>query len=137
MTVVYADAPDLSVPDFIDVLQRSGLAERRPVDDLARVAQMLEHADLIVVARATDADGRIVGVARSVTDFAYCCYCSDLAVDAAYQSRGVGKALIEATRRRLQPGCQFHLISAPAAEGYYEKLGMERLARAFVWPKSD
>src|SRR5271163_4508886 len=71
-----------------DVFARSGI--RRPTDDLARLAKMIEHADLLVGAWKED---RLVGVARGLTDFVYCCYLSDLAVDQAYQKMGIGKAL--------------------------------------------
>ncbi|MCG8441842.1 MAG: GNAT family N-acetyltransferase [Caulobacterales bacterium] len=135
MTIVYADAPDLTARDFVDVLERSGLAARRPVDEPDRIADMLANADLIIAARDSAADGALVGVARSVTDYAFCCYCSDLAVDKAYHGRGLGRALIAATRRRLQPGCRFHLISAPGVESFYEHIGMNRLTSAFRWPE--
>ena len=134
MTIIYADEPALTTEAFVSVLRDSGLAERRPVNDLRRMAEMVEHASILVTARDAAAEGKIVGLARSVTDFAYCCYCSDLAVHKGYQGHGIGRGLIDATRRRLDPKCTFHLISAPAAESYYENLGMERLTRAFVWP---
>src|SRR5215469_17178024 len=75
--IAYTDEPALSVDEFIDVLRRSTLAERRPVDDRGRIGRMLVHADIRLCAR--DAKGVLVGVARAVTDFAYCCYLSDLA----------------------------------------------------------
>ncbi|MDX2265292.1 MAG: GNAT family N-acetyltransferase [Hyphomicrobiales bacterium] len=118
----------LDPAEFIGVLERSGLGERRPLADAARIAAMCKHANLIVTAR--DA-GKLIGVARCVTDFAYCCYCSDLAVDKAYQGRGLGKALLQATRAELHPKASLYLISAPAAVGFYEAIGMERSERAF------
>jgi len=60
--------PDLETDAFIDVLRRSTLAGRRPVDDRATIEGMLRAADLIVTART--ADGRLVGAARAPTDFA-------------------------------------------------------------------
>src|SRR5579862_8082723 len=121
MTIVYACEPDLSALEFRDVLIASTLGARRPVDDLARLERMLRNATIVVTAR----DGaRLVGVSRAITDFAYCCYLSDLAVDVAYQRQGIGKRLIEETRKRAGEGCTLVLISAPAAEGYYPKIGM-------------
>ncbi|MEJ2117234.1 MAG: GNAT family N-acetyltransferase [Alphaproteobacteria bacterium] len=118
----------LSVQDFVDVLRRSGLHERRPVDDLPRIAAMLDCANLILTARK---DGQIIGVARSVTDFAYCCYCSDLAVDRDFQKQGIGKKLLEATKAALHREAKLFLISAPGAISYYEHIGMKRQERCF------
>ena len=82
MPVAYAVEPDLSAEAFRDVLIASTLGARRPVDDLARLDEMLRRADLIVTARDS---ALLVGVARSLTDFSYCCYLSDLAVAASHQ----------------------------------------------------
>jgi GNAT superfamily N-acetyltransferase len=94
----FAVEPELTVNDFIDVLRRSKLAERRPVDDLETVAGMLAHADLIVTARA--AGELLIGVARAITDFSYCTYLSDLAVEVAFQRHGIGRELIHQTHAR-------------------------------------
>lgn len=119
----------LQPEDFIDVLRRSGLAERRPVANPEIIQGMLEHADLLVTAWA---DELLVGVARSVTDFHYCCYLSDLAVDRAYQRSGIGRELIRRTREQLGPGCILILLSAPAAVGYYPRLGFSAHNSAWV-----
>ena len=110
----------ISPEQFIDVLKRSTLGERRPVDDRECIQGMLRHADLTVT--AWDGD-KLIGIARSVTDFHYACYLSDLAVDIGYQHAGVGKALIHHTQRELGPRCKIRLISAPGAMGYYPKVG--------------
>src|SRR5438046_8971972 len=91
--VVYAiePFPELSVEEFLDILRRSTLAERRPIDEPATIRGMLEHADIIVTARV---DGRLVGISRAITDYHFCTYLSDLAVDQAYQRQGIGKELI-------------------------------------------
>ena len=113
----------ISAEQFIDVLTRSTLANRRPVGDRECIEGMLEHANLTVTAW----DGeQLVGIARTVTDFHYACYLSDLAVDVAYQHGGVGRELIRQTQRELGPRCKVRLISAPAAVGYYPKLGFVR-----------
>lgn len=127
----YAVEPDLTADAFIDVLHRSGLAERRPVADRPRVEAMLRNAGLIVTAR--DVDGMLVGVARSVTDFAFCCYLSDLAVDRACQGRGIGKELMRRTRAAVGEGVTCLLMSAPKAVTFYEAAGMERHAQAFLF----
>ena len=122
MNISYTSSKHLTPAEFVSVLERSGLAERRPVADPARIEQMLEHADLLV--SAWDG-GLLVGVARSVTDFAYCCYLSDLAVDRNYQGQGIGRRLVEETQHALHPGATVILLAAPAARGYYPKIGME------------
>ncbi|MEP7052279.1 MAG: GNAT family N-acetyltransferase [Pseudomonadota bacterium] len=110
----------LSADEFIDVLQRSTLAQRRPVDDRACIEGMVKHGNLMVTAW----DGAtLVGVARSVTDFSYACYLSDLAVDVAYQRSGVGRALVAHTLKQLGPHCKIRLVAAPAAADYYAKIG--------------
>jgi GNAT superfamily N-acetyltransferase len=120
----------LSAREFLDVLHRSGLAERRPVGDLERIASMLDCANLVITARQ---DGTLIGISRCITDFAYCCYCSDLAVDKAYQGQGIGRRLLDATRAALHPKAALYLIAAPAAVSYYEHIGMTRHDRCFAY----
>ena len=133
MAIVYALEPDLSATAFRDVLVASTLGERRPVGDLARLERMLRQADIIVTARD---DGRLVGVSRAISDFAYCCYLSDLAVDVAYQRQGIGKRLIDETRKAAGDGATVILVAAPAAETYYPKIGMTPIASAWMIPRT-
>lgn len=118
----YASEPKLSVEDFAKVLKSSTLAERRPVDDIARLESMLRNADIIITARV---DNNIVGVSRAVTDYAFCCYLSDLAVDEKFQKQGIGKKLIEETHQKAGLQTSLYLTSAPAAINYYPKIGMK------------
>lgn len=118
----YGIEPDLPAAEFVDVLRRSTLAERRPVDDAERMAGMVRHADLIVTAR--DARGVLVGIARALTDFSYVCYLADLAVDAAFQGRGIGRELIQRTHAAAGLGTTLVLIAAPKARSYYPHIGM-------------
>ena len=127
--IIYATDRKIDADAFTDLLRRSTLAERRPVDDADCIAGMLEHADVLTTAWQGDA---LVGVARSVTDFNYCCYVSDLAVDAELQGRGVGTELLRQTRMKLGPVCSMNLLSAPAAADYYPRVGFERHPNAFV-----
>lgn len=114
--------PDLSVDAFIDLLHRSTLAERRPVDDVERIAGMLRHADLIVTARI---EGKLVGVSRAITDFHYCTYLSDLAVDVAFQRQGIGRELVRRTHEAAGLGTSLILLAAPNARTYYPQIGFE------------
>ena len=136
--IQFAQEPGLSVAEFVDVLERSSLAERRPVADLKRIGTMLERADIIVTARA---GGVLVGVARSVTDFSFCCYLSDLAVDRQWQGRGIGTALMARTKSAategFEDGVRCILLSAPAAIEFYEKVGLERHPNCFDFTNLD
>ena len=128
--IVYSEQPDLGPDEFIDVLVRSTLAERRPVDDPARIAEMLARADVVIAARATD--GRLVGVSRAITDFCYCTYLSDLAVDVAHQRQGIGRELIRRTHEAAGRRTMLILLSAPAAQSYYPHIGMRRHESCWV-----
>ncbi|GHF10624.1 N-acetyltransferase [Kordiimonas sediminis] len=128
MSITIAREQSISVEEFRAVLHRSTLAERRPVDDLERVQAMLDGSDLIITAR--DETGLLVGIARSVTDFAYCCYLSDLAVDTACQAAGIGQGLIRETQKYIG-AATLYLVSAPGAVTYYEHIGMERVPACF------
>jgi ribosomal protein S18 acetylase RimI-like enzyme len=131
MAVVYATEPRLSLSEFHDVLIASTLGARRPVDDHARLAIMLANAAIIVTARE---NGKLVGVSRAVSDFAFCCYLSDLAVDTAFQHRGIGKRLIEETHRAAGLQTTLYLVAAPAATDYYPEIGMQPIASGWLFP---
>jgi ribosomal protein S18 acetylase RimI-like enzyme len=133
MAIVYAIEPDLSAEEFRAVLIASTLGERRPVDDLPRLHKMLRNADIIVTARD---GGRLVGVSRAISDFVYCSYLSDLAVDAAYQRQGIGKRLIEETRAKTGDGVALILVAAPAAESYYPHIGMKQHKSCWIIPRT-
>lgn len=129
MKIEYDTNRDVTADDFIALLHASTLAERRPVDDPDCIQGMLDHANLMVTAR----DGaQLVGVARCMTDFHYACYLSDLAVDARYQDQGIGRALQRHVLDQLGPRCKLILLSAPAADGWYEKLGFARHPRCWI-----
>jgi predicted N-acetyltransferase YhbS len=129
MNITYQITPDLSTEAFIDILNRSTLGERRPVDDLECIESMINNADIIVTAVL---DEKIVGIARAVTDFSYCCYLSDLAVDVSFQSQGIGKKLIQSVREQLGAKCKIILLSAPTAVEYYPKIGFTQHSSAWV-----
>ena len=132
MEIQYTLEPGLSASEFRSVLIASTLGERRPVEDIERLDTMLRQADIIVTAR----DGnRLVGISRAITDFSYCCYLSDLAVDVAYQRRGIGKQLIVETQRAAGDRATLILAAAPAAEGYYQKIGMKHLPSCWTIPR--
>ncbi|WP_394171673.1 GNAT family N-acetyltransferase [Saccharospirillum alexandrii] len=129
MAIEYRINAPVSADQFIDLLHRSTLAERRPVDDWACIEGMLTNASLTI--SAWDGD-LLVGIARSVTDFHYACYLSDLAVDASLQKSGIGKQLQAVTQQQLGPLCKLILLAAPAASAYYEPLGYQHNDRCWV-----
>ncbi len=129
MSVAFAIEPTLDVDEMIDVFRRSGLAERRPMDQPELLARMAAGGNLIVTARD---QGRLVGLARSVTDFAYCVYLSDLATDTAYQGRGIGTRLIAMTQDAAGPDANLVLISAPDAMVFYRRIGLENTPAAWI-----
>jgi GNAT superfamily N-acetyltransferase len=109
------------------VFKNSGI--RRPIDDLPRIARMFAAPCLVVSAWV---DGTLVGVGRSLTDYAYCCYLSDLAVDKAYQGLGIGRELVRRTQSVIGDGVSLILLSAPDAMSYYPTLGFEPASNAYV-----
>jgi len=126
--IVYKVENYLDPSEFIDVLKRSTLGKRRPIDDFERIKEMCENSNLIVSARL---DGKLIGIARSITDFSYCTYLSDLAVDKDYQKKGIGKRLIAETKKQ-SPQATLILLSAPAAVDYYPKIGMIKHNHCFI-----
>ncbi|HRO46406.1 GNAT family N-acetyltransferase [Agriterribacter sp.] len=131
--ISYQVENDLSCDEFISVLQRSTLGERRPVNDPERITAMLAHGNLILTARD---NGNIIGVARSLTDFSFCTYLSDLAVDKDYQRKGIGKELIRRTQLAA-PKAKLILLAAPAAVHYYPHIGMKRHEYCFYIDHAD
>lgn len=129
--VRYALEPALDVTEFRRVLVESGLGAIRPVEDEPRLQEMLSAADLVVTARLEEPESPLVGVARCVTDFAWCCYLSELAVSASAQGLGIGKGLLDEARRQLGPRVSLILLSVPEAVGFYERVGMTRMPDAF------
>jgi len=132
MSIQYAIEPELSAEEFRQVLIASTLAERRPAGDLERLDRMLRNADIVATARDQT---RLIGVSRAITDFAYCCYLSDLAVDVAYQRQGIGKRLIDETRAHAGEHATLILVAAPAAETYYPRIGMQHLSSCWSIPR--
>lgn len=129
--IAYAHEPDLPPEAFRDVLIASTLGERRPVQELGCLRRMLREADLVVTARE---QGRLVGISRALTDFSYCCYLSDLAVDARYQRRGIGRRLIAETHALAGPQTTLILVAAPGAESYYALIGLTQRPSCWTLP---
>lgn len=126
--IKYAIENNLDPEEFRSVLINSTLGERRPIGDFERIKKMVEGANLIVTARL---EGKLIGIARSLTDFAYCTYLSDLAIDENYQRKGIGKELIRQTKL-ASPLATLILLSAPKAVNYYPNIGMLKHDHCFL-----
>ena len=120
--ITYQQEPNLAVEEFLDVLNRSTLASRRPVGELATLQGMLNHADVITTARADD---KLVGISRAITDYSYCTYLSDLAVVTDFQRHGIGKELVHHTHKAAGLNTTLILLSAPQVGSNYPHIGMQ------------
>ena len=129
MSIVYKINTPVTTDQFIELLHRSTLGERRPVEDRECMEGMVKNSNLMI--SAWDGE-KLVGIARSVTDFHFACYLSDLAVDKEYQRMGVGKKLQVITQEQLGPKCNLILIAAPGANSYYEHIGFANNPRCWV-----
>jgi len=129
MNLTYKIDQPVNAFDFTDLLNRSTLGERRPVDDPECMKGMVENTNLMITAWDGDL---LVGVSRSVTDFHFACYLSDLAVDKTYQQSGIGKKLMQLTQQQLGSKCMLMLLSAPAANDYYPHVGFTNNPRCWV-----
>lgn len=132
MDIAYQLEPDLSAAEFIDVLVRSTLAERRPVHDARVIQGMLKNADVLATARI---NGLLIGVSRAITDFSFCTYLSDLAIDEAHQRRGIGRELIRRTHEAAGLNTMLVLLAAPAAREYYPHIGMQAHDSCWIIPR--
>jgi predicted N-acetyltransferase YhbS len=129
----YSDTLLISNTAFIDLLNRSTLGQRRPVNEPERIQTMLQHGNVLVTAWDNE---KLVGVSRALTDFSFCSYLSDLAVDEDYQHQGIGKKLIELTHQASGGDkVTLILIAAPAAIDYYPKIGMQASNACFIIPR--
>lgn len=132
--ICYQLEPDLPVEEFRQVLISSGLGARRPIDDLPRLQQMLRAASLIVTARL---QGKLVGVSRSLTDFSFCTYLSDLAVANEQQGLGIGRQLVQRTHAAAGPQTMLILLAAPGAETYYPHIGLQSHHSCWIIPREQ
>lgn len=130
----YRYGNDLDLDQVIELYRDSTLGERRPIDDRAIATAMLQHANLVVTAWQAD---RLVGLSRTLTDFQYVGYLSDLAVARSHQRLGIGKELIAKTRAKMGPRSMLVLLAAPKAVDYYPKLGFTRHDSAWLLRAGD
>ncbi len=134
MSITYCVNKPVSLDAFIDVFERSTLALRRPVGQRSVMEDMMNNAQLTITAWAEET---LVGISRTVTDFAYAAYLSDLAVDKDLHGQGIGRELIVQTRSQLGPECTLILLSAPDANDFYPNVGFTHHPRAWVLSADD
>lgn len=133
--VLYAREQDLPVDAFSGLLAETTLGPTRPLADRERMQRMLDGAALILTARLDEPGRRLVGIARCVTDFAWICYVSELAVSESAQGLGIGRGLLDEARRVCGPTVTVTLVSVPEAVGFYERAGMAPVADAFKYQR--
>lgn len=127
MVITYKTNAKLEAHELSDLFKASGI--KRPVEDLNRVKNMIDNANLLVTAW----DGeKLVGVARALSDLSYCCYLSDLAVDKEYQNQGIGHELVNEIQKLIGEESNLVLLSAPEAMEYYPKIGFEKAGNAYI-----
>ena len=120
-----------STEEIIELYNASGL--KRPTENKSRIEKMYANSNLVVTAWH---ENKLVGIARSLTDYCYCCYMSDLAVNKAHQKAGIGKKLIELTKNTIGPETMLLLVSAPEAMAYYPKVGFIKVDNGFIIKRS-
>ena len=129
MSIEYKINAPVSADQFIRLLRESTLDERGPIGDRECMEGMVNNSNLMGTAWHGES---LIGIARSMTDFHYACYLSDLAVHRQYQGRGIGKKLQVITQENLGSKCKLILIAAPAANSYYEHIGYTNTPRCWV-----
>ncbi|WP_337100033.1 GNAT family N-acetyltransferase [Paenibacillus sp. YIM B09110] len=125
--ITYLVNKPLQASEVAEVFKASGI--KRPHEDLERIQRMIDNADITISAWDND---KLIGIARALTDYSYCCYLSDLAVDLNYQHQGIGKALVQKLQDVLGDETSLVLLSAPGAVDFYPRIGFEKSERAFV-----
>ncbi len=128
MPIRYCTNEPISSEQLAALFVKSGI--QRPTDDLVRLQRMIDSANLTVTAWD---GGKLVGVARALTDFVWCCYVSDLAVDQDYQHQGVGRELLRQIQAQIENGeATLLLLSAPEAMEYYPKVGLQPIQNGWM-----
>ena len=130
--LTYKITVELDIEDVCRLYDDSGL--RRPTTNLLRMTEMYVNSPLVVSAWSGE---RLVGVARTLTDFSWSSYLADLAVAKEFQGTGIGRELLEITRNEIGEGSMLLLISVPEAEDFYTKLGLEKETFAFISRRSS
>ncbi|MCE9537956.1 MAG: GNAT family N-acetyltransferase [Bacteroidetes bacterium] len=127
MEIQFRTNEKVTAEAVIEVFKSSGI--NRPVDDVKRMQTMLDNSNLVVTAWK---GMELIGISRSVTDYSYCCYLSDLAVKKEYQKFGIGKTLIDITQQAIGDQTMLLLLSTTSAMEYYPKVGFEKVENGYI-----
>ncbi|MDP1746531.1 MAG: GNAT family N-acetyltransferase [Bacteroidota bacterium] len=127
MEIQFRTNEKVTAEAVIEVFKSSGI--NRPVDDVKRMQTMLDNSNLVVTAWK---GMELIGISRSVTDYSYCCYLSDLAVKKEYQKFGIGKTLIDITQQAIGEQTMLLLLSTTSAMEYYPKVGFEKVENGYI-----
>jgi predicted N-acetyltransferase YhbS len=133
MPIAYNTDVTPAIADILDLYNHSGYFPIQDKTDTGRIEKM--HANANVVVTAWDGD-TLVGLARSLCDFCYCCYLSDLCVREEYKAQGIGQELVRLTKHMAGEECKLILHSSPDAMAFYSKIGMQQIAAAFILPRT-
>ncbi|WP_010280101.1 GNAT family N-acetyltransferase [Bacillus timonensis] len=128
--ISYKVNESIKAEELSNVFRTSGI--KRPSDDLKRLQRMIEHSNVLITAWDND---QLIGVARAITDYCYCCYLSDLAVNKNYQHKGIGKELVRLLQGHIGEEVALLLLSSPIAMEYYPKIGFEKIENGFKIPR--
>lgn len=124
--ITYKENVTIEAEELSKVFKSSGI--KRPSDDLNRLQRMIENSDVLITAWDND---KLVGIARAITDYSYCCYLSDLAVNKEYQNKGIGRELVRLVQEHIGEEAALLLLSSPIAMEYYPNIGFEKIENGF------
>jgi len=130
----YSINKPITATEYIDLINTTTMAKMRPIDQPKHIEQILKNSNLVVTARL---EGRLVGIARSITDTHNFSYLSDLAVHADYQKQSIGSHLIDQVQQQLGETGFIFLGAYPEAMNYYPKIGFIKADAAWILPKGQ
>ena len=125
--IKYLKNVDLNLEDIILVFRKSSI--NRPIENINRIKSMFDNSNLVISAWDED---KLVGLCRALTDFSYCCYLSDLAIDIDYQRQGIGRTMIDLVKKEISDEVALILLSAPSAMSFYPKVGFGKIENGFI-----
>lgn len=132
MEIKYSFDKKPTADQIIELYDNTGLP--RPTYDRERIKKMYDNSNLVVTAWYKDL---LVGVSRSITDWVWACYLSDLAVRNNYKKKGIGRQLINLTKEKVGDQSMILLLSVPTAMEYYPKVGFKTQESSFIIDRAE
>jgi aralkylamine N-acetyltransferase len=120
--IIFSTNRDIDLYELEELCDRVGWA-RRP---LRKVKKAIEHSFLIVSMWEIKGERkRLIGFARATSDHAFNATIWDVVVDPDFQSKGLGKALMKYTIKKLRSEdiSNITLFADPQVVNFYRKLG--------------